>query len=327
MPAEPSLPRVVVTPLDAPAREAAHGVEDRLFREIVALRERGVGAALATVIGVRGSAPAREPMKILVRADGTTLGSVGGGCLEEEVKRQARRVIEEERPCRVAMSLTAEDSVDGALICGGDVEVYLEPITAPSLVLFGGGHVGKAVAALAAQAGFRLLVTDDRAEYASRERFPMAAETRVDYPDAAARAVPVDRATYVLVMTRSHADDKRILLELWRRGLSPRYLGMIGSGTKARLTFDQLAAEGVDRGWLRRIRTPVGLRLGARTAEEIAVSIVAELIAVRRGRTEGRWNVRGDGAENGAASGPGGSSSESAAPDDAASGEIPEALR
>ncbi len=181
MSAEPSKARIVVTPLDLPVGDAAHSIEDRLFREIVALRERGVGAALATVIAVRGSAPAREPMKILVRADGSTLGSVGGGCLEEEVKRQAQRVIEEERPCRVAMALNAEDSVDGALICGGEVEVYLEPITAPPLVLFGGGHVGRAVATLAARVGFRLLVTDDRPEYASCERFPMAAETRVDY--------------------------------------------------------------------------------------------------------------------------------------------------
>ncbi len=314
MSAEPSKARIVVTPLDLPVGDAAHSIEDRLFREIVALRERGVGAALATVIAVRGSAPAREPMKILVRADGSTLGSVGGGCLEEEVKRQAQRVIEEERPCRVAMALNAEDSVDGALICGGEVEVYLEPITAPPLVLFGGGHVGRAVATLAARVGFRLLVTDDRPEYASCERFPMAAETRVDYPDAAARAVPIDRATYVLVMTRSHADDRRILLEMWRRGAAPRYLGMIGSGTKARLTLDSLAAEGVDREWLKRIRTPVGLRLGARTADEIAVSIVAELIAVRRGKPEGRWNVRG---ESGAA----------AAGDVSDPGDVPDALR
>lgn len=285
--------RVTTTRLDDPEAlsGAAHGLEDRLFQEIVRLRASGQAAALATVIAVRGSAPAREPMKILVRSDGTTLGTVGGGCLEEEVKREAARVIEEERPARVAMSLTEEDAPGGALICGGQVEVYLEPITAPALLLFGGGHVGKAVATLAARAGFRVVVTDDRPEYASRERFPMAAETVVDYADAAARTLPVDRATYVLVMTRTHADDRAILLELWRRGAQPRYLGMIGSGTKARLTFDKLVEAGVERAWLRRIRTPVGLRIGARTAEEIAVSIVAEMIAVRRGRSEGRWSV------------------------------------
>ncbi len=288
--------RVRVHPLDEVELPpgASHSIEDRLFREIVRCREEGTAAALATVIAVRGSAPAREPMKILVRADGSTLGSVGGGCLEEEVKRQAQRVIEEERPRRVAMELTAEDAPDGALICGGHVEVYLEPITAPSLVLFGGGHVSRAVAGLAARVGFRIVVTDDRPDYASTARFPMAAMAQVDYPDAAARSLPIDAASYVLVMTRSHADDRVILEELWRRRVAPRYLGMIGSGTKARLTFDKLVEAGVDRGWLKRIRTPVGLRLGARTADEIAVSIVAEMIAVRRGKPEGRWSVRGD---------------------------------
>src|SRR5688572_15935582 len=144
-------------PASPPAPDAAHSIEDAIFREVVRLRDSGLGAALATVIAVKGSAPAREPMKILVRADGTTLGSVGGGCLEEEVKRRAIQVIEEDRPARVAMSLTAEDSPGGALICGGQVEVFLEPITAPPLVLFGGGHVSKAVATLAARVGFRIL--------------------------------------------------------------------------------------------------------------------------------------------------------------------------
>src|SRR5687767_14848185 len=104
---------------DDPASPAAspgpaHSVEDAILREVVRLRDSGLGAALATVIAVKGSAPAREPMKILVRADGSTLGSVGGGCLEEEVKRRAIQVIEEDRPARVAMSLTAEDSPGGA---------------------------------------------------------------------------------------------------------------------------------------------------------------------------------------------------------------------
>ena len=269
--------------------EAAHSIEDRIFREVVRLRESGEGAALATVIQVQGSAPARIPMKILVRADGSTLGSVGGGCLEEEVKRQAREVIEEERPTRVAMDLSEQDAADSALICGGRVEVFLEPITAPPLLIFGGGHVSRAVAILAARVGFRIVVTDDRPAYASPERFPMAAETHVEFPEDAARKLCCDESSYVLVMTRSHADDRRILGALFRRGLRPRYLGMIGSGTKVRLTWEQLEKDGVDPAWLRRIRAPVGLRIGARTADEIAVSVVAEMLALRRGRPDGRW--------------------------------------
>jgi xanthine dehydrogenase accessory factor len=212
--------------------DSIHSIEDALFREIVRLCDAGESAALAIVIGVQGSAPAREPMKILVRADGTTLGSVGGGCLEEEVKRRAQQVIDEERPARVTMTLTDAETPGGALICGGRVEVYVEPITAPSLVIFGGGHVSKAVALLAARAGFRITVSDDRPEYASATRFPMAAQTRVEFPDVAARTAAIDRSSFVLVMTRTHADDRQILLELWKRQLQPRYLGMIGSGTR-----------------------------------------------------------------------------------------------
>ena len=293
---EPSNPPspVRVRRLDEDSGGAAHAVEDRIFQEIVRLRGEGVAAALATVTEVRGSSPAREPMKILVRADGSTLGSVGGGCLEEEVKRQALEVIAEDRTARLSMTLTAEETPDSALICGGTVEVFLEPITAPPLVLFGGGHVSRAVAALAARVGFRVLVTDDRPAYASVARFPMAAETRVDFPEDAARQIPIDGQTYVLVMTRSHAEDRKILEELFRRGARPRYLGMIGSGTKVRLTYADLEGRGVDRTWLQRIRAPVGLRIGARSADEIAVSVVAEMLALRRGKPRGRWDLSGD---------------------------------
>lgn len=277
--------------IDALDRPPTHSIEDEIYAEIVRLRAVGEGAALGTVIRVRGSSPAREPMKILVREDGSTLGSVGGGCLEEEVKRLAAQVLEEGRPARFSMSLTAEESPDEALICGGEVEVFLEPISAPPLLLFGGGHVSRAVAWLAARTGFRVVVTDDRPAYAHRERFPMAAETIVAYPEEAARSLPLGASSYVLVMTRSHAEDRRILTELARREIQPRYLGMIGSATKVRLTYEALKEAGISPAWLRRIRAPVGLRIGARSADEIAVAIVAEMLALRRGKLEGRWDL------------------------------------
>jgi xanthine dehydrogenase accessory factor len=253
-----------------------------------------VAAALATVVDVKGSSPAQEPMKILVRGDGTALGSVGGGCLEEEVKRLARQVIEEDRPRRFQMTLNAEETPDSALICGGTVSVFLEPITAPCLLIFGGGHVSRAVATVAARVGFRITVTDDRPSYASAERFPMAAETRVAFPEEAAAELALGASTYVLVMTRSHEDDRKILRALHARGAQPRYLGMIGSGTKVRLTYQQLEKEGVDRAWLKQIRAPVGLRIGARTADEIALSVVAEMVALRRGKPTGSWKLAPD---------------------------------
>ncbi len=284
-------PGIPAERLDALGLEGAPSVEDRIYEQVVRLRRDGAVAALATVIGTRGSTPAREPMKLLVQSSGETLGTVGGGCLEEEVKRLAREVMDQGAPARFSMDLTGATDPDAALICGGTVEVFVEPVTAPPLVIFGGGHVSRAVAAIAARVGFRLVITDDRADYASLDRFPMAAETRVEFPETAAREIPVNASTYVLVMTRTHADDRRILEQLFRRGAQPRYLGMIGSATKVRKTYEMLAEAGVTKDWLRQIRAPVGLRIGARTSDEIAVAVVAEMIAVRRGKTEGRWSV------------------------------------
>ena len=263
--------------------------EDRLLEEIRLLRKEGVRAALATVIGVDGSSPAHAPMKLLVREDGTALGSVGGGCLEEDVKRLAQEVILEERTARFRMRLTAEDSPDSALICGGTVEVFLEPVTAPNLLLFGGGHVSRAVAGTAARLGFRVVVTDDRPEYTGAERFPMAAESHALPVEDAAAALSVGASSFVLVMTRSHALDEEVLYHLHERGARPRYLGMIGSATKVRRTWESLSRRGVGREWLRSVRAPVGLKIGSRSAEEIAVAVGAELVAVRRGVERIRW--------------------------------------
>ena len=266
--------------------EPPTGVDDRIFEEVVRLRSAGIPAALATVIGVRGSSPAKAPMKVLIRDDGSTLGSVGGGCLEEEVKRFAREVLDEDRPARFSMRLTEDESPGGELICGGAVEVFVEPISAPGLILFGGGHVGRAVATLAARVGFRVVVTDDRQEYANTHRFPMAAEALVAFPEQAVDQLSITTSSYVLVMTRSHQEDTRILQRMWARSAKPRYLGMIGSKRKVKKAFEELQSAGVDPDWLARIRAPVGLAIGARTADEIAVAVVAEMIAVRRGSPE-----------------------------------------
>jgi len=258
-------------------------VDDAIYQEILRLRQQGEGAALATVTEVRGSSPAKDPMKMLVRRDGSSLGSVGGGGLEAEVRKLALRVIDEDRSARYSAELDPASADETALICGGSVQVFIEPVTAPSLVLFGAGHVSRAVAGLAAPVGFRVVVVDDRPVHASLDRFPMAAEVLAVTPEDASRRLKIGPDTYVLVLTRSHAEDERVLGVLLETFSNPRYLGLLGSSTKIETIFSALRSRGADPQWLSRIHAPVGLKIGARMAEEIAVAIVAEMIACRRG--------------------------------------------
>jgi len=158
-------------------------------------------------------------------------------------------------------------------------------VTTPALWIFGGGHVSKALCQVAAMAGFRVTVADDRANYCSAERFPEAADTRVgEFPDLVA-AMPIRANSYCVIVTRGHKEDGVVLAALGQRaaqGAVPRFLGMIGSKTKQAILWKHLRANGVDEGFLARVRTPMGAWIGARSHEEIAVSVVSELIAVRR---------------------------------------------
>ncbi len=256
-----------------------------LFEEIVRLRAEGVPAALATIVGTRGSTPGREAMRLLVLEDGTFLGTVGGGCLEAEVYEAALEVIRTERPRSLQFRLTEFESPDSGLLCGGEVTIFVEPITTPALWIFGGGHVSAALCQTAAMAGFRVTVCDDRPAFANTERFPQAAATlAAPFAEAVAR-LPLRANTYVVVVTRGHQEDGavlRALAERWGRGERAKFVGMIGSRVKRGVLFRGLRADGVAEEFLAAVRSPVGLCVGAVTHEEIAVAVVGELISVRR---------------------------------------------
>jgi xanthine dehydrogenase accessory factor len=256
-----------------------------IFEQIVRLRREGIPAALATIVGTRGSTPGRTTMRLLVLDDGTFLGTVGGGCLEAEVYEAARAVIADEQPRTLTFRLTEKESPDSGLMCGGEVTIFVEPVTTPSLWIFGGGHVSRALCQVAALAGFRVTIADDRPAYANRARFPEASEA-VDRPYAeAVAAMPIRANTYCVVVTRGHREDGLVLAELarrWAAGARPRFLGMIGSRTKQAVLFRHLRAQGVAEDFLASVRTPMGTFIGARSHEEIAVSVVGELISVRR---------------------------------------------
>jgi len=251
-----------------------------LFEEIVRMRRAGQRGALATIVHTSGSIPSYESSRMLVREDGTTAGTIGGGCVEADVWAAAREVMQKEAPRKMVFHLNNEATYDNGLICGGTVEVFVEPILPqPVVYLFGGGHISTAVAKAAHAAGFGVGVVDDREAFANPQRFPMAQEIYTKFEDAFERLQP-NGATYLVIVTRGHKEDMRVLA--WAVRTKARYVGMIGSRRKVLSVYKALEKEGYRTEEFERVYAPMGLAIGALSPEEIAISIVAELVAVRR---------------------------------------------
>jgi xanthine dehydrogenase accessory factor len=251
-----------------------------LFEEIVKMRRAGQRGALATIVHTNGSIPSYESSRMLVREDGSLVGTVGGGCVEAEVWAAAKEVMQKEAPRKMVFNLNNEASFDNGLICGGTVEIFVEPILPqPMLYLFGGGHISMALAKTASSAGFRVGVVDDREAFANLQRFPMAQEIFTSYEDAFEKIRP-NAATYLVIVTRGHKEDMRVLA--WAVRTEARYVGMIGSKRKVLSVYKALEREGYRPEEFERVFAPMGLEIGALSPEEIAISIVAELVAVRR---------------------------------------------
>jgi xanthine dehydrogenase accessory factor len=251
-----------------------------LFEEIVRLRREGRRGALATIVHTNGSIPSYESSRMLVREDGSIAGTIGGGCVEADVWAAAKDVMKAEAPRKMVFNLNNEASYDNGLICGGTLEVFVEPILPqPTVVLFGGGHVSVALASAAHAAGFAIAVVDDREQFANAARFPMAGEIYSSFTEAFERIRP-NGSTYLVIVTRGHKEDMRVLA--WAVRTAARYIGMIGSKRKVLSVYEALQRDGFRQEELARVYAPMGLEIGALTPEEIAVSVAAELIAVRR---------------------------------------------
>ena len=336
---------------------------------------------LATIIRLTGSGPRGAGTKFLIMEDGSYVGTIGGGLLEAEVLKQAKNVFSTGQPARLKLSLMGKDVAETDMICGGDVDVFLEPLlpddegqiailkkseeiqkrggsgllvtvvdterwgkegslkifldsggerigglagmrniedelhrtlvqrlekrepavelledpqgkqielfvervlSNPFLYIFGGGHVSSQIVPLASKVGFKVVVVEDRSEFADPVRFPDAEEVFC-YPfDDVMGRLPVDESSYIIVVTRGHLNDKTILEQALRT--RARYIGMIGSRRKKAMIYEKLLEEGFTQKDLDRVYAPIGLAIGAETPEEIAVSIVAELIQVRAGK-------------------------------------------
>ena len=245
---------------------------------------RGEEAALVTIVSSNGSTPQRVGAKMLVFGDGRIVGTVGGGCYEYDAIGVAKQVLATRQARTVKYDLNDDFAEETGLVCGGQMEVFIEPIEAsPAVYIFGAGHVGFYLARLIQEAGFSVHVIDDRAAFANAERFPNATSVVMDdIPQWLARtAIPA--TAYAVIVTRGHRNDLDVLREIAPREL--RYVGLIGSRAKVARLYEAVMAEGkIAPHQLERIHAPIGLDIGAVTPQEIAVSIAAELIAGRRGR-------------------------------------------
>src|SRR5947209_1054853 len=254
-----------------------------VFAAVADALERGEPAALVTIVATTGSTPQRVGAKMLVFGDGRIVGTIGGGCYENDAFGKAREAILTRKPQLVHYELDDDFAQETGLICGGQMDVYIEPIEpSPELYIIGAGHVGFHLARVAQEVGFTVHVVDDREKFANAERFPTAAEIVVeDIPAWVARANLPPHA-YVVIVTRGHTNDLEALRALAPRDL--RYLGLIGSRAKVARIYDALVEDRMPPERLQRVHAPIGLDIGAVTPQEIAVSILAELIAVKHGK-------------------------------------------
>ena len=251
----------------------SHMVHLSIFRKAKEIKDRGGAALLATVVDPARWAGIDGPPKMLIVRDGDAVGSLHGGSMMEKGLRDSMDAIFASSAPRIVSLYETPDT---------PVEVFVEPVVASSILyVFGGGHVSRQVVPLAAGVGFNVVVIDDREEYARPADFPSAKETlRLPFEGVMSR-VNADASSFLVIVTRGHVHDKEVLAQAL--GTSARYIGMIGSTRKKDIIYRKLLEEGFSEEALSRVYSPIGIEIGAETPEEIAVSIVAELIKVRSG--------------------------------------------
>lgn len=252
-----------------------------VFKAAAEAHEKNLPAALATVIKVDGSVPRHVGSKMLIYESGEIVGTVGGGAMESRVVGDGKAAIQDGQARTV--SYTLNDLRDGDPgICGGTVTLFVEPLQVRvTLLVIGCGHVGKSLAQLGKWAGFRVVVSDDRTDYCSAENIPGMDEYIVCKPGEITQHVQINPKTYVAAVTRGLPVDENLLPALLETNAA--YLGLIGSRRRWALTAKALTDKGVTQEQLERIHAPIGLELQAETPEEIAISILAEIIMIQRG--------------------------------------------
>jgi xanthine dehydrogenase accessory factor len=277
VPAEDQPEPLRAPPVGADSEVGPGDDEGLLWATLARWRAERRRFALLTVVETRGSAPRKPGAHLLLSAEGGSVGTLGGGAIEHEALEQAREVLAKGGTALLRRHLAQ----DLGMCCGGEMSIFIEAVEPkPRLFVFGAGYIGKPLVAMATACGFEVTVVDGRLEWTEPGRFP-GATVRAQDPEDAARALDLAPGDYACVVTHDHALDQRLVQILIRRPL--RFLGMIGSRTKQRKFVQRLRGHGFGDEEIARLHTPLGLAIGATTPEEVAVSVLAQLIAVRRG--------------------------------------------
>ncbi|MBA7520926.1 hypothetical protein ES705_13026 [subsurface metagenome] len=253
-----------------------------ILKEALRRIDRGEIIAWVTVVETKGSTPREVGAKMLVNKDGLISGTIGGGITEAKVIEEAKQALREGKGKLLTYRLTKEQAaLDEGAICGGEMKVFIDILQPKEKVLiFGAGHIAVCVSKLAKTVGFKVTIIDDRKEFANQDRFPEADEIIAEDTEKALTHLNITPSSYIIVLTRGHLKDEEVLGSVIRLGAA--YIGMIGSRKKNATVFQHLEEQGISQDELAKIHAPIGIDIKAQTPEEIAVSIVAEIIQVRR---------------------------------------------
>lgn len=249
-----------------------------LFNKILETLKTNNACILATVVSSQGSSPRKIGAKMVIYKDGLIYGTIGGGSLEKTVIADALEALKRKKSLLKAYALSGKS---GLQVCGGEVSIFLEVLEPDKkIVIAGAGHIGLALSLITKLLGFEVVVVDNRGTFASAGRFPHADKVICAPYKKVFKKTPVDKNTFIVIVTHGHAFDMECLEAALKTGAG--YIGMIGSDAKIKLVFSALMKKGFKKDKLALIHTPVGLDIGAETPEEIAVAIAGEIIQINR---------------------------------------------
>ncbi|MGB6607910.1 MAG: XdhC/CoxI family protein [Atribacterota bacterium] len=253
-----------------------------ILKEALRRIDRSEIIAWVTVVETKGSTPREVGAKMLVNKDGLISGTIGGGITEAKVIEETKQALREGKGKLLTYRLTKEQAaLDEGAICGGEMKVFIDILQPKEKVLiFGAGHIAVCVSKLAKTVGFKVTIIDDRKEFANQDRFPEADEIIAEDTEKALTHLNITPSSYIIVLTRGHLKDEEVLGSVIRSNAA--YIGMIGSRKKNATVFQHLEEQGISQDELAKVYAPIGIDIKAQTPEEIAVSIVAEIIQVRR---------------------------------------------